>query len=238
MAINFEEQIKLLIELQGLDSHIFKLEDIINGMPVKTKELEDKFKEKSNGLKALEDGVKALQLKRKEKEGDLETKEGVIKKYQSQLFQVKTNKEYSALEEEIGRVKADNSVLEEDIIKILEQIDVENQKIAKEKGFLKQEESSLNEEKKKLSESANQAKGELEGLKKQRAELAAKVDKTMLSKYDRLLGSRDAVAVVAVANGACQGCYRVLPPQVINEIKMKQDLIFCEHCARILYIEE
>jgi len=235
---NLEEQIKLLIELQGLDSQIFKLESIISGMPVKAKELEDKFKEKSNNLKALEDGVKALQLKRKEKEGDLESKEGVIKKYQSQLFQVKTNKEYSALEEEIARTKADNSLLEEDIIKILEQVDIENQKVAKEKEYLKQEEARLNDEKKKLNDSASEAKGQIEGFKKQRAELAAKVDKNVLSRYERLLNSRDNIAVVSVVNSACQGCYRVLPAQVINEIKMKQDLVFCENCARILYIEE
>jgi predicted nucleic acid-binding Zn-ribbon protein len=29
-----------------------------------------------------------------------------------------------------------------------------------------------------------------------------------------------------------------MPPQVINEIQMKSALIFCENCARILYIEE
>jgi predicted nucleic acid-binding Zn-ribbon protein len=29
-----------------------------------------------------------------------------------------------------------------------------------------------------------------------------------------------------------------MPPQVINEIKMKSSLVFCENCARILYIEE
>ena len=37
---------------------------------------------------------------------------------------------------------------------------------------------------------------------------------------------------------ACGGCNMNLPPQVINEIMMKKNLIFCESCARILYIEE
>ena len=68
--------------------------------------------------------------------------------------------------------------------------------------------------------------------------LAAKVDKSFLSKYERLIKNRDGLAIVGVVNAACQGCFRVLPPQITNEIRMKQDLVFCEHCARILYIEE
>ena len=235
---NLEEQIKLLIELQQLDTHILKLEDELESIPLTIKATEEDFKGESSALKALEDGVKTLQLKRKEKEGDLEAKEGSIKKYQTQLYQVKTNKEYTALQEEIGRVKADNSLIEEDIIRILDQIDAENKKIVKEKEVLKQKETDLNTEKKKLTDEAEVIKKELEGLKTQRAELTAKVDKTILSKYERVLKNKDGLAVVPVINESCQGCFRVMPPQVINEIKMKHDLIVCENCTRILYVEE
>ena len=238
LMVNLEEQIKLLVELQYLDTHIFKLEDELESAPEKIKNLEDNFKEKAANLKKLEDDVKTLQLKRKEREGDLESKEGTIKKYQTQLYQIKTNKEYTALQEEIGRVRADNSLIEEDIIKILDQIDAENKKIAQEKEFLKQEEVRLNEEKVRLNEEAARAKTELEGVNLKRSELAAKVEKNILAKYERIIKSKDGLAVVPVANDSCQGCFRIMPPQVINEIRMKTNLIFCENCARILYIEE
>jgi predicted nucleic acid-binding Zn-ribbon protein len=238
LAINFDEQIKLLVELQGLDTHIFRLEENLASIPVKTREMDDRFKEKTANLKALEDNVKALQLKRKEREGDLKAKEDAVKKFQSQMYQVKTNKEYSAFQEEIARTKADGSLIEEDIIKIFDLIDAENRKIAQEKEFLKKEESVLAAEKKRMDEDAVRIKGELGGLKAQRATLAAKVDPTVLPKYERIVTSKDGLAVVAVANDSCQGCFRIMPPQVINEIKMKNSLIFCENCARILYIEE
>ena len=235
---NLEEQIKLLVELQGLDSHIFRLEDELESIPQTIKNADEAFKEKNANLKKLEDDVKALQLKRKEREGDLEAKEGAIKKYQTQQFQVKTNKEYTALQGEIGRVRADNSIIEEDVIRILDQIDAENKKIQIEKEFLKAEEARLNEEKKKLNEDAGRCKAELEVLKVKRGELAKKVDKNVLSKYERLVKNRDGLGIVSVSGEACQGCFRVMPPQVINEIRMKKELIFCEYCTRILYIEE
>lgn len=235
---NYEEQLKLLIELQGLDSHIFKMESELESMPQKMKQMDEAFKEKSVNLKKAEDDLKALQVKRKEKEGDLEAKEGTIKKYQTQLYQVKTNKEYSALQQEIERVRADNSIIEEEIIKILDQMDAENVRIAKEKDLLKQEEGKLNEEKKRLNDEVVRVKTELENVVSQRKLLAEKVDKDILKKYERIVKSKDGLAVVPVANDACQGCFRVMPPQVINEINMRQGLVVCENCARILYIEE
>ena len=236
--VNLEEQIKLLVELQGLDTQILKIERDLEYIPEQLKRMDEAFEEKKSELKKVEDGLKALQLKRKEKEGDLEAKEGSIKKFQTQLYQVKTNKEYTALQGEISRVKADNSIIEEEIIKILDQIDAETQKAAKEKEFLKIEEGRLAQEKKKLEEEVAGMKGENGGLKAQRAPLAEKIDKAMLAKYDRILKSKDGLAVVPVANDSCQGCFRIMPPQVIHEIRMKKDLIVCEYCARILYIEE
>lgn len=238
MTVNLEEQIKLLVELQGLDTHIFRLEDELELIPERIKASEDHFKDKTANLKKLEDELKALQVKRKEREGDLESKEATAKKYQSQMYQAKTNKEYTAFQDEIARTKADGSLIEEDIIKILDQIENENKKIGEEKNFLKTEEGKLSEEKKKLTEEAGRIKTELESIKTQRKALTEKIDKKVLAKYERTASNRDGLAIVPVANESCQGCFRILPPQVINEIRMKTNLVVCENCARILYIEE
>ncbi len=233
-----EEQIKLLVELQGLDAQIIKIDNTLESIPHVIRKMDENFKGETAALKALEAGVKALGLKRKEKEGELEAKEGNIKKYQSQLNQVKTNKEYTALQEEIGRIKADNSLIEEDIIKIFDQVDAENKKIEAEKELLKRKEADIGVEKKKLSDEAERAKKEMEGLKSQRLALTARIDKDILKKYERVLKSKDGLAVVPVINDSCQGCFRVMPPQVINEIKMNEGLVFCDNCTRILYVEE
>ena len=236
--INFEEQIKLLVEMQALDSQILKIEEELGYMPEKTKAIEEALKEKSANLKKHEDAIKALQLKRKEKEGELQTKEDSIKKYSSQMHQVKTNKEYTALQEEIGRVKADNSLIEEDILKIFDQIDAENAEIAKEKEFLKKEEVVAAEEKKTMAAEAARIKANADALRMQRTELAAKIEKTILARYDRILANKDGLAVVPITGESCQGCFGRMPSQVINEVKMKNAIICCENCTRMLYIEE
>ncbi len=235
---NLEEQLKLLVELQCLDTQILRIERELESIPQELKKMDDAFEEKKSNLKRSEDALKALQMKRKEKELDLETREGSIKKFQSQLNQVKTNKEYAALEGEIGRARADNSLIEEEILKIFDQMDAENQKISKEKEFLKTEEVKLTEQKKKFNEEVSRIKAEAEGLNAQRALLAGKIDKAILAKYDRIVRSKDGLAVVPVAGDSCQGCFRILPSQVIHEIRTKKELVCCGSCARILYLEE
>ncbi len=236
--INFEEQIKLLVELQRLDSQILKLEDELGAIPERIRELEGAFNDKSADLKKHENNVKELQLKRKEKEGDLQTKEGTIKKYTSQMYQVKTNKEYTALQEEIGRVKADNSLIEEAILNIFDQVDAENKEIASQKEFLQKEEAAMAQEKKKLDADTLLIKADADRLKATRGELAAKVDQKLLVKYDRILANKDGLAVVPITGESCQGCFGRMPAQVINEVRMKSAVICCENCTRILYIEE
>lgn len=236
--VNIEDQVKLLIELQGFDTQILRREKDLLDMPENIKRLDEEFKAKMINLKALEDNVKFLQVKRKDKENELGTKEESIKKLQTQLYQLKTNKEYSTMQEEIARIRADNSLIEEDILKIFDQVDIENQKIAKEKEFLKGEEEKLKEEKRKVEEETKRISAELEALKSQRNTLTEKIDRSVLTRYDRIIKSKDGLAVVPVAGGSCQGCFRIMPPQVIHEIRMKKDLVICENCARILYIEE
>ena len=235
---NLEEQVKLLVELQALDTQILKHERDLVEMPENLNRLDELFKSKMTNLKALEDGVKALQVKRKDRENDLESKEGSIKKLQSQLYQLKTNKEYTTMQGEISRIKADNSLIEEDILKIFDQVDAENVKIVKEKEFLKGEEVKLSEEKRKVDEETKRIGAEVDVLKAQRNALTEKIDKKVLAKYDRIMKSKDGLAVVPVTGESCQGCFRLLPSQVIHEIRMKKDLVICENCARILYLEE
>ena len=67
------------------------------------------------------------------------TKEGAIKKYQTQQNLVKTNKEYSSLEKEIASIKADSSLLEEEILKSFDTIEAAQKTISKEKQKFEEE---------------------------------------------------------------------------------------------------
>ena len=237
-AVNVEEQTKMLLELQELDSEVLDKRNILEFIPEKIKQLDEELESKSANLKAMEETLKKVQLNHKEKDGGLQTKEEAIKKHQSQLSQIKTNKEYTALQKEIDSLKADSSLLEEDIINSLDKIDEIKKNITKEREVFEIEKKKTEEDKNKMEAERKSAEAEYNDLSNKRKEFASKIDRSILSRYDRILKNKNGLAMVPVVSNACGGCNMNLPPQVINEARLRRELVFCGNCARILYSKE
>ena len=235
--VNVEEQLAHLIKLQALDSRLYHLRRERRAKPKLIEDLETRRNEEQAAVKAIEEKIKANQVKRKERELDLSSKEEGIKKLQVQLYQLKTNKEYQMMQQEIEGQKADNSRIEDEILILMEEAENLNKDLAKEKALFADAEKHLNEDKKKIEEEIASLDGEISGLDAQRKEMVAFVDKKVLAHYEKVLAGRDGVALAAVKGKSCQGCFMNLPPQVINEIKMKDKLDLRELRADPLYRE-
>ena len=235
MPTVINEQIKVLVELQKIDSEIYHLKKELESHPVLKQKIEVDFEKKKTRLKTAEDELKAVQLRQKQKEGDLQAKEEKIKKLQAQLYQLKTNKEYSTMDMEIKGLKADNSVLEEEILKLLDVVDQTKTKCVKEKELLAVEEKKLKEELGRLSQRTSEIQAQLLTREEKRKAYTPNVSAKLITQYEKLLKGREGLALVPVKNNACGGCHMELPPQVVNEIQIQDKLIVCESCARILY---
>ena len=235
--VNVEEQFVHLIKLQALDGRLYHLRRERQAKPKLIQDLEARRNEEQAAVKVIEEKIKASQVKRKQQELDLQSKEDGIKKLQVQLYQLKTNKEYQTMQQEIEGQKADNSLVEDEVLILMEEAENLNKDLTKEKALFADAEKHLNEDKKKIEAEIASLDGEISALEAQRKEMAALVDKKVLAHYEKVLYGRDGVALAAVKGKACQGCFMNLPPQVINEIKMKDRIVTCESCARILYIE-
>ena len=232
------ELLNNLVELQALDKEIFDLRRRLEDIPVRLKSLDDEIEAANSMIKQKGDGLKKLQLKRNEKEIDLEQKEGTIKKLQVQLYQIKTNKEYSAMEKEIAGHKADKSLLEEEILVAFDEIDAHEKGLGEEKEKFDKEKKQIDAKKKEIDSKKGEMEKKVAELEGKRKTITPLIDKNTLSKYERILHNKDGVALVPVISGNCGGCYMDLPPQVISEIRLKESIVYCERCARMLYIED
>lgn len=230
-----QEQIKILVELQKIDAEIYRLKKELGLQPALQKKIDDEFERKKSGLKALEEAAKAVQMKQKEKEMELQSKEDKIKKLQGQLYQLKSNKEYSAMEFEIKGLKADKSLLEEEILGVLDAADQAKGQCVRQKELLADEEKKAKAESEVLKSRAAELNASLSAYEEKRKAYAPNIDPKRLSQYEKILRSRDGMALVPVRNNSCGGCHMELPPQVVNEIQMQDKWMVCESCARILY---
>ncbi|MFC1709379.1 zinc ribbon domain-containing protein [Candidatus Omnitrophota bacterium] len=236
--VNLKEEIKKLIRLQELDKQLYDLNKEKEEKPKILEALQSEFDQTKQILNEFEEKSKALLLKRKDCEGQLATKEEKIKELQNKLFGLKTNKEYSTMLSEINGIKMDSSLLEEQILKIFDEQDGLQKGLEKQKEELKVEESKLGQEKNKITDRIKEIEGFIKDLSAKREVTEKGVDSKIASQYSRILKGKESLALVEVANHSCQGCFMEVPPQVINEIKMNDRLIFCEMCARILYISD
>jgi predicted nucleic acid-binding Zn-ribbon protein len=205
--------------------------------PLEIKNLEVLFEEKKQKLADLEKASLDLQKQRKDKELDLASKDEGIKKLQTQLYSLKTNKEYQAMLQQINDAKADASVIEDKILQLFDQIDKAKNDIDKEKQRLKEEEGVFVGEKKKIETRMKEIDDRLAQLGAERQQAMPEIEPKILVQYDRILANREGLAIVSVKDNSCQGCNMHVPPQVINLIKMYERIITCEVCNRMLFIE-
>jgi hypothetical protein len=236
--VSIKDQIRKLIELQEVDGEIYTLKKSLEEKPVYLAELKSRFEEKKATLKGLEEKAKTILLSRKAKEGDLQAKEEATIKANGQLSQLKTNKEYQAKITEIENIKADKSIIEEQILISYDEGDKVNAEVDKEKKLLAQEETTYLGEKSKIEEEVKGLQDKIKVLQNKRHQMTPGVDPANLAIYERILGKKEGVAIVPVRGSSCGGCYMNVTPQMLNEIKMHDRFVSCESCNRILYIEE
>ncbi|PIQ89848.1 MAG: hypothetical protein COV72_00700 [Candidatus Omnitrophica bacterium CG11_big_fil_rev_8_21_14_0_20_42_13] len=235
--ISIKEQLSYLVELQEIDLQIYNQKNRFDDIPLQIDKKTKEFESRKSSLKALDDKKNQLLVQKKDAELELASKEENITKLQNQLFQIKTNKEYTAMLKEIEGGKADKSHIEDKILTVMLQLDGFIVEVQKEKENLAQEEKKLAAENAKLKDEQKVIEEALLSLNNKRGQISVKVDAKILKIYDRILKNKEGLALVKVENFACQGCFMNVPPQVVNEIRMHERIVTCEMCSRILYEE-
>lgn len=230
-----EQDLQLLQEIQEWDKEIYALAQILEEIPAELSDVNQRVENERLKLRKLQDELKTFQLKQKEKEVELNSKEDNIRKYEAQLTQVKTNKEYSSLQVEIKSLKADNSLLEESIIHLFDQVETIQKNMEDQKKNLEVTEEELKKKKEELEESAKQVHEKMDQLAGKRKEKIKDVKPEIAILYEQIVTKKRGLALVQVEGEVCPACQMQLRPQILNEVKMKDKITFCDNCSRMLY---
>ena len=237
-VVDFKEQVKKLVQLQAIDSEIFDHTSQLDSFPIRLKEMDDSLEAKKGGMEAADAALKQIQVLKNEKEMEMQVKEEKIAKHESDLYQIKNNKEYQALQHEIDSIKADVSMVEEEIINLFDEIEKAKLKCEEEKKIFEQETQSVDKEKQVIKGEEAELAARISELTSKRDECASGIGSDVLSKYQRILEKRGRIALAMVKDQFCGACNMQLRPQVTNDAKLQKNLVFCENCGRMLYAED
>jgi predicted nucleic acid-binding Zn-ribbon protein len=231
------QNLDVLKKAQLLDSEIHHTLLLLEEIPSQRTQLKSELELEKVHLNELEKSLKDIQLKLKSKELELSQKESQIKKLDGQLSQVKTNKEYGALQQEVASLKADSSLLEEGIIHMLDEVDAAKEETRKEKEKLGTVTKSFQDRDNEMAGQEKTLQESLGNLKKQREESVAQLPPELGELYSRIALKKQGLALATVIGEVCAACRMKLRPQLINEIRLGEQIIVCENCSRILYFE-
>lgn len=224
----------LLLKLQGLDYQLGELErskdylpDMIGSLEGEIKDAEAALAETSDQLEATRLEHKRLELRVKEKSSDLE-------RLKTQMMQIKTNKEYDAISREIDTVRNDISTSEDNILQALEAIETLSAEVEEKKTALEDIKKINSEQLQNIKDEISSVGDKIKIKQGERENILVRLDKPLVAVYERVRRGKGAGAVVAVRNKACTGCFKTLPPQLVQEIRRGERVITCDSCGRIL----
>ena len=181
----------------------------------------------------LEDARK----KQKSSEWELEDLQEKIRQIDSKLYSGKTKdpKELVNLEKEVKGLKSQTTIKEDTLLGLMSLTEETEARVKTTAGELER----LKKEWEQRQETLRPRKSEIEialaDLQEERERSAEQIDSEAFNIYERIRITTGQ-AVVKVERGRCLGCHITVPTSQWQKAKAG-DLIQCNNCSRILYLE-
>jgi predicted nucleic acid-binding Zn-ribbon protein len=151
-------------------------------------------------------------------------------------MEVKTNREYQAMQHEIATAQTELGTVEEKVIERMVEDDGITAEVKKAEAALAAEQKEIEAEKKALAEDLTQEEATLAKASDARAALVKEIDPRLMSLFEQVARVRKGVAIsTATRDGLCALCHVRLRPSVFQQVRHNDSIIQCESCQRVLY---
>lgn len=224
----------ILREIHRLRRNIADLNSAIENGPRQLKAQQNKIAKDEESVHRAQDQVKQSKVKIHDKEVSIKATQTEIAKYEKQLGEISSKKEYDALRKEIASARDRIRKIEDEILELMLESDDKAKLVPEaEKGVKKAKddlaafERDLEERLKRYAEEKTRAQAELKAVE-------ANLPEEIKAYYNRLVGSKGEDSIAAVEGQTCTACYTDVTAQMSNEL-MRGEFVVCKSCGRILY---
>jgi predicted nucleic acid-binding Zn-ribbon protein len=229
------EVIEKLLVLQDRDRRLSRLRMELERIPAERKEALAKAEMAQKALEQARLQVKTLESERKRLELEVEAKNELIQRYQTQQFQTRKNEEFKALGHEIELNKKLKFDLENQVLDLMEKIEAAQKQVEAATRAAAEAKKLTDELVAQLNQREANLKKDFDAVTAERATLAAAVDSAALYRYERLLKARGDNVIVGIDHGVCGGCHMRVSRQTVVDCRAAQEIVTCLNCGRILY---
>jgi predicted nucleic acid-binding Zn-ribbon protein len=229
--------IGVLRELHRLRRHIKNLQEEITRTPLRIKAQHGKIARQEEELKTAGDTLKHVKATIRDKESELKSLHQQIKKYEDQLRQITSKKEYDALQHEIADARKKCGVVEDAILDGMTQAEEQSARLPEMEKALKTGKEDLARFETTSKERVATLSEELQKTQAQLKEVEATLPPDLRPTYERLVALRGEDALALAHKGTCSTCHTAMTEQQRNDL-MAGRLVLCKSCGRIVYLAD
>lgn len=242
------QHLETIVELQRALLDLKDAEQRLHGIPDWMRELHDEHVVRRAEIDSLQEAAETASKERRAAEAATADAQEKLKKYQQQINRVSTQREYGALLQEIDTAKGQISGFEEQALSSLERYEQTEKDLGtRRESFRELDERYAAETSRWEAEKPSIAE-QIEALRARIAELKQRLPRNVTAQFERILERHPLGALAPVRlierpgkgprEWHCAVCnYRVRPQSVV-EIRNTGNLVQCDSCKRILYLEE
>ncbi|MEP6810256.1 MAG: C4-type zinc ribbon domain-containing protein [Chthoniobacterales bacterium] len=230
-----QPELEQLLILQNRDQKIRQIRAELKTGPEQRAQVEAHLAASAAGLEAAKHKTKQLEVERKKLELDVGTRTDSINRLKTQQYETRKNEEFRAMGNEIERYEKEIRGLEDQELELMEQAEKLKTEVGAEEKVVAVERESVARQLTDLAAKTTALEGQLEGLLKDRTEIATKIDEDVLDRFERLFASKGNAAVVELQHEVCTGCHMKITAQTSHRVKSGREIVSCEQCGRILY---
>jgi uncharacterized protein len=226
---------ELIVQLAALSEVDQKLAIIRKDIERLPKELHDKETTVKN-LRIVADRmsaeIKTLKVEADSIELDVKSGEEALKRYATQMNNIRTTKEMEAIRRQMDTQRMWNRDNESKALELMMKVDGKQKELDKQNAALVEAEKTVQSESARVNTELAELRTQMDGLSAQRAAMAKNIPERELSLYTRIISRGQAIA--KVERGNCSACFMKIPPQVHNLALLGQEVVTCPSCGRIL----
>ena len=229
------EELQRLIQLQQVDIRIVELRQRVLSIPDEIESQAESLQKSRDAVEKLREQADRQARTQRRLEGEVELLQQKLSRYQEQLMDVKTNREYRAMRHEIAGVRAQISGKEDEILEIMLAMDELEDQTRDARRQAEERASEVSSRQKELETFAASSETNMAGFEQEKNRLERDLPEPLLEQYRRIASVNNGQALAAVSDESCQACNVKLRPQLFTEVKTGLKILSCETCNQILY---
>ncbi len=231
--------IRNLLILQDRDQRIARLKKELKRIPLEEAQANERLLGDQAAVAAADEAVKKNEVAIKNLEITIETRRDTIVKLKNQQFETRKNEEYRALGSEVERYEREVTAFEDQELEHMETGETLRARLAEAKAALATTQGFVDEELTGLADRRATCREQIAEAEAAREEAASAIeDEALLGQYDRTFKNKKDAAVVPLRGGNCGGCHMRVMPSTLHGAKAETAVTHCEHCGRIVYLDE